>query len=490
MTNKIYTFQLDLDLNILNRVSEIDRFSGEWSGIEKREGQKSLKQLKSIATVNSVGASTRIEGSKMTNTEVREFIFNNLQIEKLVERDKQEVLGYFNTLDMISESYQDIEISENSLMNLHNILMKFSDKDQWHKGKYKQHPNSVEAIDPDGTKTIIFDTTPPGVETENAMRSLIEWYNADNTTPSIIKTAVFIYDFLSIHPFQDGNGRLSRLIGTLLLLKHGYPWIQYISFEHEIENRKTEYYRVLMDCQQQRPGENVTAWISFFFDCLSNLQNNLKKKLAAQRSENQMSPREKMIYSFVTNHPGCKSSEVAEGLNIPLPTVKKILAEMVAGKFLGKYGSSTGTNYSAEKITMNKTDVVHTFTDVERSKSFILKNKYAFISIKKFILRPKFPWQKPDDWSTVLYHQSLQMKITCYTSKNGTRSQPYSIDAFNSPYYYQPVFTLNNPIHIPLSLWETEPFENEFPIKVVIEILCAEEALKFDVMIVYDAALE
>lgn len=490
MANKIYTFQLDIDLRILNKLSEIDRFSGEWSGIEKREGQQSLKQLKSIATVHSVGASTRIEGAKMTNDEVREFIFSNLKIEKLVERDKQEVLGYFNALDVIYESYQDIDISENSLMNLHNILMKYSDKDQWHKGKYKQHPNSVELTNPDGIKTIIFDTTPPGVETGDAMRSLIAWYNADNTTPAIIKIAIFVYDFLSVHPFQDGNGRLSRLIGTLLLLKQGYPWIQYISFEHEIENRKAEYYHVLMDCQQHRPGENVTIWILFFFDCMNNLQINLKEKLTAQRNENQMSPREKMIYSFVTNHPGCKSGEIAESLNIPLPTVKKILAEMVAGKFLGKYGNSTGTNYTTEKITMTKADVVHTFNDSERNKSFTLKNKYAFISIKKFILRPKFQWHKPDDWSTVLLRQGLQIKITCYNSKNGSRSQTYTIGAFNTPYHYQPVFTLNTPIHIPLSLWETEPFDNEFPIKAAIELHCAEEILKFDVMIVYDAALE
>lgn len=490
MTNKIYTFQLNLDFGIFNKLSEIDRFSGEWSGIARREGQQSLKQLKSIATVHSVGASTRIEGAKMTNDEVKEFIFDHLKIEKLVERDKQEVLGYFNTLDVISESYHDIDISESSLMNLHNILMKYSEKDQWHKGKYKQHPNSVEAINPDGTKTIIFNTTPPGIETENAIRELCEWYNADRTTHAIIKTAIFVYDFLSIHPFQDGNGRLSRLLGTLLLLKQDYPWIQYISFEHEIENRKAEYYKVLMDCQQNRPGENITSWILFFFDCMNNLQYKLKNKLTPRSSENQMSIRQKMIYSYVENHPGSKSSGIAEALNIPLPTVKKILAEMVAAKFVGKYGTSTGTNYVTEKITMTKTDVAHTFNDTERKKIFTLKDRYAFVSIKKFILRPKFHWQNPDDWGTVLLHQGLQLKITCYTVKGGMRSQPYLIGAFNTPYHYQPVFTLNTPIHIPLSLWEKEPFENEFPIKVEIELYCSEDALKFDVMIVYDASLE
>ncbi len=223
MASKVHTFQLDLDFKLMNELGGIDRFGGSWSAIEKRESYQTLKQLKSIATVHSVGASTRIEGSKMTNDEVKALIFDNIKIEKLVERDQQEVVGYFNALDIISESYQDIAITEGSLKNLHNILLKFSEKDQWHKGDYKQFPNSVEATNPDGTKTIIFETTPPGIETENAMRDLMDWYNSDNSTPVIIKSAIFVYDFVSIHPFQDGNGRLSRLLGTLLLLKHGYP---------------------------------------------------------------------------------------------------------------------------------------------------------------------------------------------------------------------------------------------------------------------------
>jgi len=483
-------FRLNIDFQILRLLSKIDRFGGEWLSIEKREGTQTLKQLKSIATVNSIGASTRIEGSKMTNDEVREFVFNNLQKEKLTERDRQEVLGYFTVLDIISESYQDIEISENSLKNLHNLLMKFSDKDQWHKGNYKQNSNSVEATNPDGTKTILFNTTPPGIETEDAMRELINWYNSDNSTPPIIKTAAFVYDFLSIHPFQDGNGRLSRLLSTLLILKHSYSWIQYVSFENEIENRKQEYYRVLMNCQAHRPGEDITPWLLFFLDCLGNIQVNLRIKLESQKNANQMSPREKMIYTFVENHPGCKSGEIAEKLNIPLPTVKKLLTEMVTGKFLAKHGIAAGTNYTTEKVTVIKTDVAQTFTGKIRSRKFILNNKYAFVSIKKIILAPKFQWQKPDDWNSVLLRQNLQLKITCYNSKGDHRSQPYFIPGYVTPYHAQPVFTLNNPIQIPLSLWEGDPFDNEFPIRAVIELNSSSQPLEFDVMLIYDAALE
>jgi Fic family protein len=490
MANKIHTFQLDIDFKLLNELSGIDRFGGSWSIIEKREGYRTLKQLKSIATVDSVGASTRIEGSKMTNDEVRALIFNNIKIEKLVERDQQEVIGYFNVLDVISESFQDITISESSIKNLHNILMKYSEKDQWHKGNYKQHPNSVEAKNPDGTKTTIFETTPPGFETENAMRLLVGWYNADNTTPSIIRSAIFVYDFLSIHPFQDGNGRLSRLLGTLLLLKHGYSWIRYVSFEHEVESRKVEYYNVLMDCQQQRPGENVTPWILFFLDCLGNIQNKLMQKLDVQQNENQMSPREKMIYSFVDSHPGCKSGEIAEKLNLPLPTVKRILSEMVAGNFLTKYGSGAGTNYTTEKLTQIKNNVSLTLTDNDPRKEFTLKNKHSFLEIKKIILKPKFNWTKADDWSTVLLNQNMCLMVTCHNSRGGMRQQPYMIMTFNNPYYYEPVFTLSNPIHIPASIWEGSPNNNEFPIKVELKLSANEPVFQFDVILVYDASLE
>lgn len=490
MTNNVHTFKLNLSFKIIGFLSNTDRFGGEWSSIERREGAQTLKQLKSVATVYSVGASTRIEGSKMTNDEVREFIFNNIKIEKLVERDKQEVLGYFNVLDIISESYQDIDISENTLKNLHNQLMKYSYKDQHHKGKYKTTANSVEATHPNGNKTIVFNTTPPGIETEDAMRKLIDWYANDKTTPAIIKSAVFVYDFLSIHPFQDGNGRLSRLLGTLLLLKHGYPWIQYVSFEHEIENRKAEYYRVLMDCQNKRPGEDVTQWLIFFLDCLSNIQTHLKNKLDTQKSENQLSPRDKMIYTFIESNPGSKSGEISAKLNIALPTVKKKLTEMLQSKLISKYGIGAGTNYTTEKITKIKTDVAFQFNIEQLSKEFVLLNRYSFISIKKIILSPKFEWKMPSEWGAVLLQQNLQLKIMCINNKGAERYQTYSINSFNNPTYYQPVFSLNNAIHIPLSLWEKEPFDNEYPIKVHIELNAREAELEFDVMIVYDAALE
>ena len=281
----------------------------------------------------------------MSDEEV-EILLKEIYITKIEDRDSQEVVGYYETLDIILKSYDDIDINESGLKNLHNILLKYSQKDEWHKGDYKQHNNAVETKLPNGTSQIFFGTTEAGFPTQNAMRLLIDWYSNDKETHPLIKCALFAYDFVSIHPFQDGNGRLSRLISTLLLLKHGYKWIQYVSFEHEIENRKTEYYRVLRSCQAQRPNENVSDWVNFFFSALRNIQEQLMKKLEITGIETKLSPREKSIITFISNNAGCKSGEIAKKLGIPSPTVKRILPGLINKNLIEKYGTGPGTNYS------------------------------------------------------------------------------------------------------------------------------------------------
>lgn len=345
MENTVFIFRLNLDWQLIALISQIDRFDASWTSIERREKQ-SLKQLKSIATVRSVGASTRIEGSKLTDEEV-DVLLKNIDITKLKDRDSQEVVGYFEALDIISEAYNDIQIAEGDIRNLHNILMKYSTKDEWHKGNYKQHSNAVEAKYPDEKSQIIFQTTEPGIDTESAMRNLLEWYNEENSIHPLVKCSIFTYEFLSIHPFQDGNGRLSRLISSLLLLKNGYKWIQYVSFEHEIESRKLEYYRVLRSCQAQRPNENISDWVNFFFDALKNIQGLLMQKLQVHQGEGeQLLPREKLVVSFIQNHPGCKSGDITRGLGISRMIVIRLLSILIEKNLIEKHGSGSGTQYT------------------------------------------------------------------------------------------------------------------------------------------------
>lgn len=344
MNNRVYNFKLKIDWKLINLISEIDRFDANWTAIERKEGQ-SFKELKSIATVRSVGASNRIEGNKMSDEEV-DVLLQEIDITKLTDRDSQEVVGYFEVLDLISESYEGISVTENYIKSLHNTLMKYSAKDQWHKGNYKMHSNAVEASFTDGTRQIIFQTTEAGFATEDAIRQLINWYNSETEVHPLIKVASFVYDFLSVHPFQDGNGRISRLISTLLLLKTGYKWIQYVSFEHEIENRKNEYYQVLRSSQAQRPNEDVTDWIMFFLNCLSNIQSQLIVKLQKSGFETQLSSKEKLIYSIIQNRPYIQSGEISEKLAIPAPTVKRILSELLNKGLIEKQGKGRNVNYT------------------------------------------------------------------------------------------------------------------------------------------------
>ena len=344
MNAKVYDFRLHLSWKILSVISRIDRFDASWTSIERIEGSN-LRQLRHIATIQSVGASTRIEGSKMTDEEVADLL-SNIGISKIEDRDSQEVVGYFNVLDTIVDSYEAIVISENNIKNLHNQLLKYSSKDTWHRGDYKQHINAVEASFPDGSKKIIFKTTDPGFATEDSMRRLIEWYSMETEVHPLIICAVFVYEFVSIHPFQDGNGRLSRLLTTLTLLQKGYKWIQYVSFEHEIENRKKDYYISLRSCQAQRPNEDITDWIEFFLESLVNVQSKLEQKLASSEQHKHLSGKEKMVYIYIMNHADCKSGNIVSELNISKPTVKRILSELIDKQLIVKKGRGAGITYT------------------------------------------------------------------------------------------------------------------------------------------------
>jgi Fic family protein len=213
----------------------------------------------------------------------------------------------------------------------------------------------VERTEVDGSKTPIFETTSPGWATQDAMAQLIEWYNKDSTTHPLISAALFVYEFLSIHPFQDGNGRLSRLLATLLLMKSGYVWIEYVSFEHEIEHRKKEYYKRLMEAQHKRPGEDVTEWVCFFLDCLKNIQGQLLQKVKEKENRESVGVREQHIYAMVENNPGISSGEIAEKLKIPNSTVKRILADLVSTRNLIVHGAGRGTRYSIVVTDSRKT---------------------------------------------------------------------------------------------------------------------------------------
>ena len=251
---------------ILKLIAEIDEFKGRWKVIETLAPEK-LTSLRRIATIESVGSSTRIEGAKLSDAEVGKLL-SGLRSESFASRDEEEVAGYADAMDMIFEGYEVITATENHIKQLHGVLLKYSSKDQDHRGEYKKVTNHVEAFGPDGKSLgVVFETATP-FETPGWMTEIVDWFNQSVQEEShhpLILVGIFIVVFLAIHPFKDGNGRLSRVLTTLLLLRAGYGYVPYSSMEGVIEQNKDSYYLALRRTQQndgqteRQPGRQGEA---------------------------------------------------------------------------------------------------------------------------------------------------------------------------------------------------------------------------------------
>ena len=214
---------LEITQKILRRIAEIDEFKGQWQALGRLAPDR-LSALKKIATIESIGSSTRIEGVRLTDAEI-ERLLTGIQVFSFRSRDEQEVAGYAELMEMVFSSWSEIALTENHIKQFHGILLKHSDKDERHRGNYKTLPNHVEAFDENGKSLgVIFETASP-FDTPRKMEALIAWTNEEmnkNTHHPLLIIAAFVVRFLAIHPFQDGNGRLSRALTTLLLLRSGY----------------------------------------------------------------------------------------------------------------------------------------------------------------------------------------------------------------------------------------------------------------------------
>jgi Fic family protein len=327
----------------------IDGFKGKWNVVEKRENRY-LKELRKIATIESIGSSTRIEGTTLSDKEVQELL-NNIKITKMQTRDEQEVIGYYEVLELIYDHYSDIKLSESYIKQLHRLLLKYSNKDERHRGGYKHLSNKVVATYPTGKQRTIFSTTEPAL-VDGEMRELIEWTNiqvSEQNIHPLIVIAFFIYEFLSIHPFQDGNGRLSRLITTLCLLQNGYEFIQYISFENYIEKNKKEYYEALMSGQHNRnhKNERIDKWALFFLNSLKILSERLEQKYNVFKSKGgYLNDRQKRIKDFITNNQPVKVSDISNQFSEIQPsTIKKDLQYLREEQVLIMIGKGKGSVY-------------------------------------------------------------------------------------------------------------------------------------------------
>lgn len=282
----INSHTLQITPEILGLIAGIDEFKGAWRALGTLAPDR-LSALRRVATIESIGSSTRIEGSKLSDREV-ERLLSNLQIQSFTTRDEQEVAGYAEVMELVFASWQDITFTESHLKQLHRDLLVHSDKDSWHRGNYKTTSNSVVAFDGDGKQLgVVFETTSP-FDTPRRMAELLAWFNAEREAARLhplLLIGLCVVVFLEVHPFQDGNGRLSRVLTTLLLLQSGYAYVPYSSLESVIEQSKEAYYLALRQTQGtiRTDTPNWQPWLLFFLRALAEQVRRLNRKVEREK---------------------------------------------------------------------------------------------------------------------------------------------------------------------------------------------------------------
>jgi len=350
--NKLLTLRIQKLSNkelssIFSKIAKVDEFKGWWKGANKLNPQ-ALGRLKKSIVVTSAGASTRIEGSQLSDKDV-EKLLKGLRVSKLKDRDSQEVAGYAEVLSLVFNSYENISFSEGVILTFHKMMLKYSEKDKNQCGKYKASPNKVVAFDKDGKQNILFNTTEPHL-TPFEMKELIEWTNFNLKNEEfhpIIIIANFILEFLAIHPFHDGNGRLSRVLTNLMLAKSGYVYMPYTSLEKIIEDNKVEYYLALRSSQKniKKNNNDVSKWLHFFIDTMLSQIEILKKLVENKSSHDLLSENQKKILGLFENNEEVSNKFINAKFKIPKVTIKQILNRLIELKLIKRIGVGRSTRY-------------------------------------------------------------------------------------------------------------------------------------------------
>jgi len=344
---------LQITPEILSLIAQIDEFKGAWRALGTLAPER-LSALRRVATIESIGSSTRIEGSKLTDREV-ERLLSNLAINAFDTRDEQEVAGYAELMDMVFSSWQDIPFKENHIKQLHQVLLTHSEKDTRHRGQYKTHSNSVAAFDENGTQIgIVFETATP-FDTPRLMTELVSWVNGERDKAPISEKlhplliiAIFVVVFLEIHPFQDGNGRLSRVLTTLLLIQAGYSYVPYSSLESVIELNKEAYYLALRQTQGtiRTDAPNWQPWLVFFLRSLAEQVRRLEKKVEREKIVLATLPELSLqIVEFAQEHGRITMMDAIKLTGASRNTLKLHFRDLTERNHLEQFGSGRGVWY-------------------------------------------------------------------------------------------------------------------------------------------------
>ncbi|MFA6918136.1 MAG: Fic family protein [Candidatus Gracilibacteria bacterium] len=345
---KRLAFTQDITHKIYGLISQIEELKGQWKAGVNLSPQI-LGNLKKSVIVTSSGASTRIEGAKLSDEAV-EKLLKGLKTQKLKTRDEQEVAGYAELLTNVFDSYRDIKFNEGTIKHFHNELLKYSEKDQRHKGNYKFGSNRVEAKDANGNIIgVLFDPTPPHLVGKE-MNELVDWTISELDKKEIHPLIIignFIFEFLSIHPFQDGNGRASRILTNLLLLKNGYEYMPYISHEKLVEDNKNEYYISLNKSQKswKTKNEDISPWLIFFLAILLEQTKRAINLLFSESIEHLLSEKQLEVWNYIQEYKTVTPRELQGKLKMPAPTVLQVLNKLLGMKKIKRMGEGRGVRY-------------------------------------------------------------------------------------------------------------------------------------------------
>lgn len=338
----------NLPASLYLAVAQIDGLNGQWKGGLNLSPQ-TLGRLKRSALATSTGASTRIEGALLSDEEVED-LMRGLSTQKMTDRDAQEARGYYELLQDIFDNYRELNLTENVILHLHNQLLKYSYKDERHRGAYKHLENRVEAKNAAGeTVGVIFETTPAYL-TPKAMAELVLWARGEldsGRNHPLVVIGAFIVEFLKIHPFVDGNGRLSRILTDLLLLRAGYAYTPYISHEKIIEDDKAEYYITLRKSQVTfgTDTESVTAWLEFFLDVLLKQARQAVALLEGEDIEKLLSPQQLKVWTHLNETHEATPGAISEATGVARATVSQALDRLLAMKKVERIGQGSTTRY-------------------------------------------------------------------------------------------------------------------------------------------------
>jgi Fic family protein len=344
------TADIPITPEVLSLIAEIDEFKGAWRALGTLAPER-LSALRWVATIESIGSSTRIEGSKLSDRDV-ERLLANLEIKSFATRDEQEVAGYAEVMETIFHAWPEIPVTENHIKQLHRDLLRYSEKDDRHRGEYKTLPNSVAAFDNAGQQiAVVFETASP-FETPRLMADLIAWLREAQELKRLhplLVIAIFTVVLLEIHPFQDGNGRLSRVLTTLLLLKAGYAYVPYSSLESVIENSKEGYYIALRQTQGTlRSGApNWQPWLIYFLRALQQQERRLATKVERERLVIAALPElATQIIDHVRQHGRVTMADMIRATGISRNTLKDHFRSLVEKQHLIRHGSGKGSWYA------------------------------------------------------------------------------------------------------------------------------------------------